>query len=124
MIAVDPHKASWTAAAVDASLQPLANIMDGQNEKRPCLTFSSKRGRVVPHDIGICSSVLRHRGWADQRAAPRDNSDLVLSRRSRLGEQSTDAAGVSSLWIFISVTILPSSMWSSWSGSILPGGGL
>ena len=26
MIAVDPHKASWTAAAVDASLQPLANI--------------------------------------------------------------------------------------------------
>ena len=40
MIAVDPHKASWTAAAVDASLQPLANIMDGQNEKRPCLTLS------------------------------------------------------------------------------------
>jgi transposase len=26
VIAVDPHKASWTAAAVDASLQPLANI--------------------------------------------------------------------------------------------------
>jgi transposase len=25
-IAVDPHKASWTAAAVDASLQPLATI--------------------------------------------------------------------------------------------------
>ena len=23
VIAVDPHKASWTAAAVDASLQPL-----------------------------------------------------------------------------------------------------
>jgi transposase len=26
VIAVDPHKASWTAAAVDASLQPLASI--------------------------------------------------------------------------------------------------
>jgi transposase len=26
VIAVDPHKASWTAAAVDASLQPLARI--------------------------------------------------------------------------------------------------
>jgi len=26
MIAVDPHKASWTAAAVDASLQPLGTI--------------------------------------------------------------------------------------------------
>jgi hypothetical protein len=25
-IAIDPHKASWTAAAVDASLQPLATI--------------------------------------------------------------------------------------------------
>ena len=26
MIAIDPHKASWTAAAVDASLQPLEII--------------------------------------------------------------------------------------------------
>jgi hypothetical protein len=26
VIAVDPHKGSWTAAAVDASLQPLAHI--------------------------------------------------------------------------------------------------
>jgi len=26
VIAVDPHKGSWTAAAVDASLQPLASI--------------------------------------------------------------------------------------------------
>jgi len=26
VIAVDPHKASWTAAAVDASLQPLATV--------------------------------------------------------------------------------------------------
>ncbi|UZG60265.1 hypothetical protein [Rhodococcus opacus] len=26
MISVDPHKASWTAAAVDASLRPLATI--------------------------------------------------------------------------------------------------
>jgi hypothetical protein len=26
VIAVDPHKASWTAAAVDESLQPLASI--------------------------------------------------------------------------------------------------
>lgn len=26
MIAVDPHKASWTAAAVDESLQPLQTI--------------------------------------------------------------------------------------------------
>lgn len=26
VIAVDPHKGSWTAAAVDASLQPLAGI--------------------------------------------------------------------------------------------------
>ncbi|MDV6278234.1 hypothetical protein R3Q06_32740 [Rhodococcus erythropolis] len=26
MIAVDPHKASWTAAAVDASLQLLATV--------------------------------------------------------------------------------------------------
>lgn len=26
MIAIDPHKASWTAAAVDASLQPLATV--------------------------------------------------------------------------------------------------
>jgi transposase len=26
VIAVDPHKASWTATAVDASLQPLASI--------------------------------------------------------------------------------------------------
>jgi transposase len=26
VIAVDPHKASWTAAAVGASLQPLASI--------------------------------------------------------------------------------------------------
>lgn len=26
VIAVDPHKAAWTAAAVDASLQPLASI--------------------------------------------------------------------------------------------------
>ena len=26
VIAVDPHKASWTAAAVDVSLQPLASI--------------------------------------------------------------------------------------------------
>jgi len=26
VIAVDPHEASWTAAAVDASLQPLASI--------------------------------------------------------------------------------------------------
>ena len=26
VIAVDPHKASWTAAAVDAALQPLATI--------------------------------------------------------------------------------------------------
>jgi transposase len=26
VIAVDPHTASWTAAAVDASLQPLASI--------------------------------------------------------------------------------------------------
>jgi transposase len=26
VIAVDPHKASWTAAAVDASLQPLAGM--------------------------------------------------------------------------------------------------
>src|SRR6202045_2030096 len=26
VIAVDPHKASWTAPAVDASLQPLASI--------------------------------------------------------------------------------------------------
>ena len=26
VIAIDPHKASWTAAAVDASLQPLATL--------------------------------------------------------------------------------------------------
>ncbi len=26
MIAVDPHKGSWTAAAVDASLQPLGTL--------------------------------------------------------------------------------------------------
>ena len=26
MVAVDPHKASWTAAAVDGSLQPLATV--------------------------------------------------------------------------------------------------
>ena len=26
VIAVDPHKASWTAAAVDSSLQPLASV--------------------------------------------------------------------------------------------------
>ena len=26
VIAIDPHKASWTAAAVDESLQPLATI--------------------------------------------------------------------------------------------------
>ncbi len=26
VIAVDPHKSSWTAAAVDASLQPLATV--------------------------------------------------------------------------------------------------
>jgi transposase len=26
VIAVDPHKASWTAAAVDGSLQPLASV--------------------------------------------------------------------------------------------------
>jgi hypothetical protein len=26
VIAVDPHKASWTAAAVDASLQPVATV--------------------------------------------------------------------------------------------------
>ncbi len=26
VIAIDPHKASWTAAAVDASLQPVATI--------------------------------------------------------------------------------------------------
>ncbi len=26
VIAVDPHKASWTAAAVDGSLQPLATV--------------------------------------------------------------------------------------------------
>jgi transposase len=26
MIAVDPHKASWTAAAVDASLQPIGTV--------------------------------------------------------------------------------------------------
>jgi transposase len=26
VIAVDPHKASWTAAAVSASLQPLATL--------------------------------------------------------------------------------------------------
>ncbi|MFJ6263384.1 hypothetical protein ACIQH2_31810, partial [Rhodococcus erythropolis] len=39
MIAVDPHKASWTAAAVDASLQLLATIRvpvsdDGYREPR------------------------------------------------------------------------------------------
>ena len=26
VIAVDPHKASWTAAAVDGSLQPVATV--------------------------------------------------------------------------------------------------
>ena len=26
VIAIDPHKASWTAAVVDASLQPVATI--------------------------------------------------------------------------------------------------
>ena len=26
VVAVDPHKASWTAAAVDGSLQPLATV--------------------------------------------------------------------------------------------------
>lgn len=39
MIAVDPHKASWTAAAVDASLQLLATVRvpvsdDGHRELR------------------------------------------------------------------------------------------
>lgn len=26
VIAIDPHKASWTASAIDASLRPLATI--------------------------------------------------------------------------------------------------
>ena len=39
MIAIDPHKASWTAAAVDASLQSLATVRvpvsdDGYRELR------------------------------------------------------------------------------------------
>ena len=36
VIAVDPHKASWTAAAVDASLQPLATYPGpGQPRRLP-----------------------------------------------------------------------------------------
>jgi hypothetical protein len=31
VIAVDPHKASWTAAAVDAALQPLATVRVAAN---------------------------------------------------------------------------------------------
>ncbi|WP_249353582.1 hypothetical protein [Rhodococcus sp. USK13] len=54
VIAIDPHKASWTAAAVDASLRPLATI------------FGSGQRRRIPKAASIRKALdgrrLGHRG--------------------------------------------------------------
>lgn len=54
MIAVDPHKASWTAAAVDASLQLLATIRvpvsdDGYRELRGSARLPRSPATPVRH---------------------------------------------------------------------------
>ena len=42
MIAIDPHKASWTAAVVDASLQPRGHAASpGQPRRLPCSCAAS-----------------------------------------------------------------------------------
>jgi len=70
VVAVDPHKASWTAAAVDGSLQPLATVRvpvsrDGYRAlrrsapagpmNRPGFQTSRRRYRlsVEPHSGGV-----------------------------------------------------------------------
>ena len=63
VVAVDPHKASWTAAAVDGSLQPLATVRvpvsrDGYRALRrgfgghEILPPSSRESRSFRHPVG------------------------------------------------------------------------
>ena len=64
VIAVDPHKASWTAAAVDASLQPLDIIR-------------------VP---------VSREGYRALRRSPLNQSRLAVDGRGRTGGPTDPAA--------------------------------
>ena len=59
VIAIDPHKASWTAAAVDASSQPLATIRvpvsrDGYRAlRRFAREWPTRHGRSKAHPAWV-----------------------------------------------------------------------
>jgi transposase len=56
VIGVDPHKASWTAAAVGPGLRPLATIrvpVDPQGSRRRCRSYSDLRRFAAPWPAAV-----------------------------------------------------------------------
>ncbi|WP_430335941.1 hypothetical protein [Rhodococcus sp. ACT016] len=76
MIAVDPHKASWTAAAVDASLRPLATI------------------RVPVSDDGYRDLRRFAREWTNAGWAVEGATGLGAPLTQRLSEDGVDVVDV------------------------------
>ncbi|WP_159929225.1 IS110 family transposase [Rhodococcus sp. WAY2] len=76
MISVDPHKASWTAAAVDASLRPLATI------------------RVSVGDDGYRSLRRFARKWSNTHWAIEGATGLGAPLTRRLSEDGVDVVDV------------------------------
>ncbi|GAF51482.1 IS110 family RNA-guided transposase [Rhodococcus wratislaviensis] len=76
MISVEPHKASWTAAAVDASLRPLATI------------------RVPVGDDGYRSLRRFARKWSNTHWAIEGATGLGAPLTSRLSEDGVDVVDV------------------------------
>src|SRR5689334_2814305 len=86
VIAVDPHKASWTAAAVDGSLQPVATIRARQRIRSRANDLAARPGR---RRAGPCVSrgeqtrqravlpAIRLRGHRGDRAPRRRPDDVA-----------------------------------------------
>ena len=80
VIAVDPHKGSWTAAAVDASLQPLASIrVPVSREGYRALRRFARRWPDV--------------GWAVEGATGVGAADRTVARRRHRGPRRAREAG-------------------------------
>ena len=88
VIAIDPHKASWTAAAVDASLQPLATVRvpvsrDGYRALRRFARQWPNAGWAIEGAAGLGAPLTtlaarrRHRGHRRPREAGRTGAGAV-----------------------------------------------
>jgi hypothetical protein len=71
VVAVDPHKASWTAAAVDGSLQPLATV------RVPVSRDGGVHIKAVADLLGIARSALPVTSTGTRRMRPQGPRSMV-----------------------------------------------